>query len=303
MEKNKIDMVIAHQQELDILCHSIKHEQQGSIPQCFYVVGNMGSGKTTLLRQLEQAFSDSDAVTPVFLDCLLNDIRNFDDLQQFLRDHAQQRVLLLADDFHIMFNKWKEGELSKLRALLFSNDAPIMVASGIGIPQQLTDYNAPMYDSLSIITLGSISIDIFLQIINERVKPSKSQTAMARNVYDTIGASPLVAVLTAESLLKKPKSVEELTKSILTKLSFYYKEVLSSLTLVQRSAVLSLAKAMQGLNFHELRESTRLSSGSLSSVIDSLISSGFVGVQREKAKKSRYFLNEKMLKKWIALSL
>lgn len=110
-----------------IISEGIIRETHNSIPQCYYVSGELGYGKTTLLHRIKEKF-ESQNFQPIYIDCLLHPIPNEEKMEEYLHsvtDH--KRAILLIDEAHILLNTWSNQELSKLRALIYSPGAPIIV--------------------------------------------------------------------------------------------------------------------------------------------------------------------------------
>lgn len=56
-----------------IISEGIIRETHNSIPQCYYVSGELGYGKTTLLHRIKEKF-ESQNFQPIYIDCLLHPI-------------------------------------------------------------------------------------------------------------------------------------------------------------------------------------------------------------------------------------
>lgn len=285
--------IIAHRQHLDLVCNSLR---QGD-SQGFYIEGLCRSGKTSFLQQVHETLQDSVSLSAIFINCMLEDIRDFSDLHSFLGGKTAGKTVLLVDEFHLILSKWKEPELARLRSFLLSEQAPILIGAGLPVPQA-ADMTS-LISSLTLLVLGSISQETSYQITGELVEISATQQQMVREVYDKIGGTPYVATLTAEALLLKPGDTTTLLQAVLRQFACFHKEVLSNLSSMQRSIVLSLAQSSNGLSLPELRTSTRIEGGSLSSQLALLLTNGMVSMDKEQSRKSRYYLSSRELREWL----
>ena len=66
-----------------IISEGIIRETHNSIPQCYYVSGELGYGKTTLLHRIKEKF-ESQNFQPIYIDCLLHPIPNEEKMEEYL---------------------------------------------------------------------------------------------------------------------------------------------------------------------------------------------------------------------------
>lgn len=292
--------VIAHTTEFKLIVDSINRETRGSIPQGYYISAIMGMGKTHLLHQIKEVFNDRKSFTTLFIDCLLNPMLDFSELQQkLLSVSSNKRIILLLDEFHTLLSKWDKESLSGLRAMIFSEDAPIMITAGIGIPPQLTEYNEPLYDSLSLMTLKEISSRETIDIIKEKITDMPATfIETLKDVYNVIGGTPLVASLLAESIQKQYVTLSELTRDVLASLTPYYKALLYNLSPIQRKIVLALLQSNETVPMPKLRELTGLKSSDLTAQLLRLNKNRIVYTVKVQPKKSHYIIYDKLFRQW-----
>lgn len=292
--------VIAHTAEFNLLVDSINRETKGSIPQCYYISAIMGMGKTHLLKQIKEAFNNREDFTTLFIDCLLDPMLDFSELQQKLLSVSSNRKrLLLLDEFHILLSKWDKESLSSLRAMIFSEDAPIMITSGIGVPSQLTEYNEPLYDSLSLISLKKISFPKTIDIIREKItEMSPTLIGSLENVYKIIGGTALVASLLTESIKKQYSTSPELIRDVMVSLTPYYKALLYNLSPIQRKIVLALLQSNEMVSMPKLRELSGLKSSDITAQLLRLNKNRIVYTIKDQPKKSHYIIYDKLFGQW-----
>ena len=290
-------MATVHQKELSEVLTSLGREHEGSVPQCYYVFGDKGMGKTYFLREIESRYSNDNILIPVYRDLLLKPIINFDELATFLSARAG-RVLLLLDNIDSMLAFWKEEDLSRLRAMIYQENGPVIVSTGGKIPSQLSDYKEPLYDSMSLLSLRQISENDTMSIIQDEVKSlSKRAQDDVSAVYNKIGGSPMVASLLARSIKTKYGNAENLTWIVLSTFSVYYESVIRSLSAVQHRIVTTLLENGP-LTLTELRNLMDLKASDLTGALKRLEKNDILFAHRTQPKKTSYAIRDKVFRQW-----
>lgn len=290
-------MATVHQNELSEVLGSLNREHEGSIPQCFYVFGGKGLGKTYFLHEIESHYENDTTLIPVYRDLLLKPVVNFDGLASLVSGCTGRAVLLL-DNVDSMLARWKEEDLSRLRATIYQENGPVIVSTGEEIPSQLSDYKQPLYDSMSLLSLRPISEADTLSIIQDKGKSlSKRAQEDVHVVYNKIGGSPLVACLLVRALKTKYGKAENLTRIVLSTYNIYYESVLRSLSTVQHRIVVSLLENGP-LTLTELRNLMDLKASDLTGALKRLEMNNIVFANRTQPKKTSYSIRDKVFRQW-----
>lgn len=295
---------LVHQNVYDSLMQSLSQEHERSIPQCHFVAGEAGIGKTFLLKEIAASLQTDNKLEPIYIDCIMEPSIDFDDFANLLASKCfdkNKRQVILMDNFTDILQRWDKISLSKLRAFLYTEGAPILIATGREISNQLTDYEAPLYDSLSVITLKRITLDTTLAIIEAQNKTNREQRKIIEEIYAKIGGTPLIATLISQHLKGPAQSVEAMLKDMLAEMTSYFRERLAKLTLMQRKIVIELLKSPTPLSLKQLREATGLKSSDLTPQISRLDASNIIYIDRQEPKKSLYGITDKLFKAWYIL--
>lgn len=177
-----------------IISEGIIRETHNSIPQCYYVFGELGYGKTTLLHRIKEKF-ESQNFQPIYIDCLLHPIPNEEKMEEYLHsvtDH--KRAILLIDEAHILLNTWSNQELSKLRALIYSPGAPIIVFVGNRVTKIFTEYSAPLYNSILLLTLDKLADTDIICIVDNICGSKCIKHEDIINIVNSLEPSPIIAL-------------------------------------------------------------------------------------------------------------
>lgn len=295
---------LVHQNVYDSLMQSLSQEHERSIPQCHFAAGEAGIGKTFLLKEIAASLQTDNKLEPIYIDCIMEPSIDFDDFANLLASKCfdkNKRQVILMDNFTDILQRWDKISLSKLRAFLYTEGAPILIATGREISNQLTDYEAPLYDSLSVITLKRITLDTTLAIIEAQNKTNREQRKIIEEIYAKIGGTPLIATLISQHLKGPAQSVEAMLKDMLAEMTSYFRERLAKLTLMQRKIVIELLKSPTPLSLKQLREATGLKSSDLTPQISRLDASNIIYIDRQEPKKSLYGITDKLFKAWYIL--
>lgn len=299
------ELPLVHQNVYESLLQSLSQENERSIPQCYFIAGEAGMGKTFLLKKIATALQTDNQLEPIYIDCIMEPSCNFVDFTNLLVSKSfdqRKRQVILMDNFTDILQRWDKLNLSQLRAFLYTEGAPILIATGCEIPTQLTAYEEPLYDSLSLITLKRISLEATIAILETEYRLNQKQKRTIEKIYTKIGGTPLIANLMAKHLQNSPSSAEAKMKDMLAEMTPYFREKLAQLPPMQRKIVIELLKSPTPLSLKQLRETTGMKSSDLTSQISRLNTLNILYIDRQEPKKSLYGIVDKIFKTWYMLS-
>ncbi|WP_455668659.1 hypothetical protein [Phocaeicola sp.] len=297
---------LVHQNVYEALIQSLSQESERSIPQCYFVAGEAGIGKTFLLKEITAFLQTSKKLEPIYIDCTMEPSLDFDDFTNLLiskSSEKKKRQVILLDNFTDLLQRWDKISLSRLRAFLYTEGTPILIATGREITPQLTEYEEPLYDSLSLITLKGISLEATIAIIKAQNNIGPEQDKIIEEIYAKIGGTPLIAALLSDYINKPIQSSEDIIKDMLNVMTLYFRDKLARLTLIQRKIVVELLKSPTPLSLGQLREATNLKSSDLTPQISRLNAAKIVYVSKQESKKSLYGIADKLFKTWYEENL
>lgn len=299
------ELPLVHQNVYKSLLQSLSQENEGSIPQCYFIAGETGMGKTFLLKKIAAALQTDNQLEPIYIDCIMEPSCNFVDFTNLLVSKSfdqRKRQVILMDNFTDILQRWDKLNLSQMRAFLYTEGTPILIAAGCEVPAQLTTYEEPLYDSLSLITLKRISLEATIAIIETGDRLKQKQKRTIEKIYAKIGGTPLIATLMAKHLQDSPSTAEAKMKDMLAEMAPYFRGKLAQLPLMQRKIVIELLKSPTPLSLKQLREATGLKSSDLTSQISRLNTLNILYIDRQEPKKSLYGIVDKIFKTWYMLS-
>lgn len=272
----------------------ISRESNDSIPQCYYVAGDLGYGKTTLLYRLKQNLNQ-ERFAPLYIDCLLNPITNEDKLEEITYGlNPNKRSVLLLDNAHHLLESWSESELSKLRALIYTPGAPIIVFSGKRVTKIFTDYSAPLYNSVMLLSLTTLSEEeqsVFLQDIGKNKE-------CYHKIASTLGPSILIMTLICKAIKQGKRKEEAIKGEILSYFNIPFDNLLASLSPIQLLITVAILKSESPCLLSDIATETGLKSSDITSQLKRLEQKQLIEIIKWKPKKSLYQIKNKTFKEW-----
>ena len=141
--------MIVHESLYNDLIRSVSSERVGSVPQCHYIVGKKGYGKTALLKQINAYLNEVDKFESIYVDCLLNPALSVD--WMIARENeSSRRVVWLLDGMDLFVAGISEKEQFRFRAMIYEENAPIVIGTGNSLSEHFTSYGSPFYDTFSL---------------------------------------------------------------------------------------------------------------------------------------------------------
>ena len=282
-----------------VITEGISHETHKSIPQCYYVSGELGYGKTTLLHRIKEKVESSN-FQPIYIDCLLHPIPNEEKLEEYIHMVVtdQKRAILLLDEAHILLNTWSSQELSKLRALIYSPGAPIIVFAGNRVTKIFTEYSAPLYNSVLLLSLDKLAYTDIKSIIDNICGSNSTKHVDVVNIVNSLEPTPLIATLCGKAIKEGYHEEKDIKHQVLTYFNALYRKELSSLSPVQMLIVTTLLKAQTPCLLSDIANDTQLKNSDITAQIKRLKDRNLVEVIKGKPKKSLYQIKSNLLKAW-----
>ena len=285
-----------------IITEGISRETHNSIPQCFYVSGELGYGKTTLLHRIKEKVKSKE-FQPIYIDCLLHPIQNEEKLEEYVHSVTNnERAILLLDEAHILLNTWSSQELSKLRALIYSPGAPIIVFAGNRVTKIFTEYSAPLYNSVLLLSLDKLAYTDIKSIIDNICGSNSTKHVDVDvdivNIVNSLESTPLIATLCGKAIKEGYHEEKDIKHQVLTYFNALYRKELSSLSPVQMLIVTTLLKAQTPCLLSDIANDTQLKNSDITAQIKRLKDRNLVEVIKGKPKKSLYQIKSNLLKAW-----
>ena len=279
----------------------INRETHNSIPQCYYVSAGMGFGKTTMLHRLGNTIN-LDLFQPIYIDCILNPIDNEDKLEEILQGiMSNKRVVFLLDNAHYLLENWSSSELGKLRALIYNPGAPIIVFAGKRVTKVFTDYSAPLYNSVLLLSLNTLTEKEQTQLIQSACKRGRQNVQRINNIAKSLEPSILIMTLVIKAVEKGYQKDEDIKRETLSYFNVAYENLLISLSPNQLLIVVALLKAESSCLLSDIVKETGLKSSDITPQIKRLEEKNLIEIIKWKPKKSLYQIKSKIFKEWYKL--
>lgn len=279
----------------------INRETHNSIPQCYYVSGDMGYGKTNLLHQLGNTINNN-LFQPIYIDCILNPIANEEKLEEILQGIiSDKRVVFLLDNAHYLLENWSSNELAKLRALIYNPDAPIIVFAGKRVTKVFTDYSAPLYNSVLLLSLNTLTENEQTALIKSACKRRLQNIQQINKIANSLEPSILIMTLIIRAVEKGYQKEECIKKETLSYFNVAYENLLVSLSPNQLLIVVALLKAESSCLLSDIVKETGLKSSDITPQIKRLEEKNLIEIIKWKPKKSLYQIKSKIFKEWYKL--
>lgn len=279
----------------------INRETHNSIPQCYYVSGDIGYGKTTLLHRLGNAINNNLFQT-IYIDCILNPIANEEKLEEILQGIiSDKRVVFLLDNAHYLLENWSSNELAKLRALIYNPGAPIIVFAGKRVTKVFTDYSAPLYNSVLLLSLNTLTEDEQMALIKSTCKRGLQNVQQINKIASSLESSILIMSLIIRAVEKGYQKEEVIKRETLSYFNVAYENLLVSLSHNQLLIVVALLKAESSCLLSDIVKETGLKSSDITPQIKRLEEKNLIEIIKWKPKKSLYQIKSKIFKEWYKL--
>ena len=289
-----------HESLYNDLIKSISSEKNGSVPQCHYIVGKKGFGKTTLLKQINDFLNEGNKYEPVYVDCLLTPALSVDWMIARERE-SSRRVVWLLDGMDLFVAGISEKEQFRFRAMIYEENAPVVIGTGKSLSEHFTSYGAPFYDTFSLHILKEMLPSTAAQFVaQERKGRGRLPEDVIDSILSEIGYTPFNCCLLAK--VNVELSRDNMMRELLQPLTNYYRMLIANFSVLQRRTIICLLSSDTPLLLKDIRSATNLSGGDLSPQLKSLSSKGIVTQKSLGVKKTGYSISDRAMSAWYRYS-
>ena len=292
--------MIVHESLYNVLIKSISSEKVGSVPQCHYIVGKKGYGKTALLKQINAYLNEVDKFEPIYVDCLLNPALSVD--WMIARENeSSRRVVWLLDGMDLFVAGISEKEQFRFRAMIYEENAPVVIGTGNSLSEHFTSYGAPFYDTFSLHILKEmLPSAAALLVAQERKGKGRLSEDLIDSILSEIGYTPFNCCLLAK--VNAELSRDNMMRELLQPLTNYYRMLIANFSGLQRRTIICLLSSATPLLLKDIRSATNLAGGDLSPQLKSLSSKGIVTQKSLGVKKTGYSISDRAMSAWYRYS-
>lgn len=223
-----------------------------------------------------------------------------------------RRPILLVDNLNLVFEKLNKQEQHQLRAILISNDAPILVGASATSIDETIDYGAPFYDGFQISYLKKLSFDESLAILQNLAKITGNidfeniflkQKGRLEALYLLTGGTPrILSILFPLIHNGFSNSIQTDLDALLDAITPLYKAKFDELAPQLQVILDAVALNWDPINLEQLRKITQLENAQLSPQLKRLIEMGWLQkLDAYKAKGGAYEISERFFNIWYLM--
>jgi tetratricopeptide (TPR) repeat protein len=223
-----------------------------------------------------------------------------------------RRPVLLVDNLNLIFDKISKEEQHQLRAILMSNNAPIMLGASATTIDDTVDYGAAFYDAFLIQYLKKLTLDESIEVLQNLAKITGKQgfeqiiyqnKARLGALYELTGGTPRTISMLFP-LVQDGFSAEIQTDldALLDVITPLYKARFEELPAQLQVVLDAIALHWEPMTIEQLRNVTQLENAQLSPQLKRLVDVGWLQrLDAFEAKGSAYELSERFFNIWYLM--
>ncbi len=223
-----------------------------------------------------------------------------------------RRPVLLVDNLNLIFDKISKEEQHQLRAILMSNNAPIMLGASATTIDDTVDYGAALYDAFQIQYLKKLTLDESIEVLQNLAKITGKKDfeqiiyknkARLGALYELTGGTPRTISMLFP-LIQDGFSVEIQTDldALLDVVTPLYKARFEELPAQLQVVLDAIALHWEPMTIEQLRNVTQLENAQLSPQLKRLVDVGWLQkLDAFEAKGSAYELSERFFNIWYLM--
>ncbi len=225
---------------------------------------------------------------------------------------TNRRPVLLVDNLNLIFDKISKEEQHQLRAILMSNNAPIMLGASATTIDDTVDYGAAFYDAFSIQYLKKLTLDESIEVLQNLAKITGKKDfeqiiyknkARLGALYELTGGTPRTISMLFP-LIQDGFSAEIQTDldALLDVVTPLYKARFEELPAQLQVVLDAIALHWEPMTIEQLRHVTQLENAQLSPQLKRLVDVGWLQkLDAFEAKGSAYELSERFFNIWYLM--
>lgn len=280
---NTLSAFIANGDALRAICSEIDSNIGSLIPQPILIIGEEGSGKTTLLNRLRIKYSN--------LHFIWIDGRFIFGSSDII-EKASEASILIIDNIDYFFNRCSYEEQYRLRKYLYSEGAPMMIASVSKLMPAITEYKAPFFEGLKKIHLAPITIEEIKSLFNEKLI---NRITLLYNLL-----SPTIkSLIIISQIIKSNKDSNKDIKLLLNYYSAICKKIYIDVPIKSQQILNILGESPTGITIKEIRAISGIPSGILTSYLKNLRKQDIISVDKGVKRNTKYSIKDPLFRIWL----
>ena len=276
----------------------------GHIPQPMFIIGNHGTGKSTLLKSLVSHLNEKWPNQVQILDGksffsshdIIQNIEGHDyDTNMPISNTAEtERRIVIIDDLDYFFKRTSFDDQYVLRSYLNHEYSPLIIATLSEVNDSLADYRAPFFEGVRLIYVPPLDTSVL-----DSMKISTDTRNRILKLLEYL--PPVVAsVKMASSIVAISDTEESDLMELIKRMSPLYRNKLEDMPVYSQKILYFLAKLSIPATLSDLRESTGLPSGILSTYLRQLVASNVIRKTNPEKKGTPYEINDKLFSRWLS---
>lgn len=169
---------------------------------------------------------------------------------------------------------------------------------GNRVTKIFTEYSAPLYNSILLLTLDKLADTDIIGIVDNICGSKCIKYEDIINIVNSLEPSPLIATLCAKAIKEGYKEEKDIKHQVLSFFDDLYRKELSLLSPVQLLIVTTLLKAQTPCLLSKIAKDTQLKNSDITAQIKRLKERNLVEVIKGQPKKSLYEIKSKLFTKW-----
>lgn len=226
--------------------------------------------------------------------------------------NIKRRPVLLVDNLNLIFSKISKEEQHQLRAILISEDAPILIGASATAIEETLNYQAPFYDAFQINYLKKLtfqeSIDVLVNLARITGNPSFENTIYLKKgrieaLYDLTGGTPrTLAILFPLIQNGFSEDIQNDLDALLDLVTPLYKARFEELAPQLQVVLDAVALHWDPATLEQIRDITFLENQQISPQLKRLVDAGWLQkLDAYKAKGGAYELSERFFNVWYLM--
>ena len=220
-----------------------------------------------------------------------------------------KRLLLLMDNIHLYFSQFPDTDIGRLRDVLMSKSAFLIVGAAPSYFKQMTGYEESFYNFFEPIHLNELVPDEVERMLQRRAEFEGNEDVLAklgkchqeiRTITRLTGGNPRLILMLYQVMCESHvMKAAEAFKELLDELTPYFQERMGGLP-PQGRKVLDTLAFMEGPSTPtELAEEAGMQVNAVTSQLKRLRDVGYVQqVKRQRSKTTRYEVTERLFRMW-----
>jgi len=223
--------------------------------------------------------------------------------------NSGKRVLLLLDNIQLYFNQFPNADIGRMRDILMSKSAFLIVGAAPSYFKQMTGYEEPFYNFFEPIHLSELTSEEAEEMLRLRAEFENSQEFLERfdqcrpkirTTARLTGGNPRLILMLYQVMCESGVTeAAEAFKRLLDELTPYFQGRMDGLAPQGRKVLDTLASMESPATPTELAKAAGMQVNAVTSQLKRLRDGGFIQqVKLRRSKTTRYEVTERLFRMW-----